>query len=222
MLSSHTASSVDDAFQPRHRSRGSWLRTVIVTVAVIVGASMPSLIAYIAMPVRGQRTPNVINDFGADAAQRGWPAQTPTPWPAPTQWAEHRSFGYRYVAVYSGATPQATSHQMQFESVGWPVPVVQRVEMWWPEDGPQPSMPPNMDWVISWEELIVTSAFAGIACGALVAMPWIMLGWAIRGSRLRRNRCPACAYPLGDAPNCSECGEVIPRATAAAQVRLSK
>ena len=29
--------------------------------------------------------------------------------------------------------------------------------------------------------------------------------------RVRRRRCPACAYPMGDSPVCTECGKPLPQ-----------
>ncbi len=48
----------------------------------------------------------------------------------------------------------------------------------------------------------------------------ILFGWRglVRRRRLRRGRCPACAYPIGSSAVCTECGEALAGRGAAAMI----
>jgi hypothetical protein len=45
---------------------------------------------------------------------------------------------------------------------------------------------------------------------AILWLLWITPGKIRRFIRIRRGRCPACAYPVGTSPVCTECGTPVP------------
>lgn len=55
--------------------------------------------------------------------------------------------------------------------------------------------------------LIVNAMFWGAALWLVVRGPRLLRG----GIRARRGLCPACAYPMGASPLCSECGKDLPK-----------
>lgn len=48
-----------------------------------------------------------------------------------------------------------------------------------------------------------------LAFGTCAYLVLFWIGHARRASRRRRNRCPACGYPIGSSPLCTECGTSI-------------
>ncbi len=52
--------------------------------------------------------------------------------------------------------------------------------------------------------VIDTTFFAALA--AVIRFGW---RWVVRRTRLARGRCPACNYPVGTSPVCTECGEAL-------------
>ena len=61
---------------------------------------------------------------------------------------------------------------------------------------------------VAWPGMLVNwTLFAWVAWIVLSAPGSIRRRW-----RLRRGYCPACAYPMGASPNCTECGNALPQA----------
>lgn len=55
----------------------------------------------------------------------------------------------------------------------------------------------------------------GSACNILtystaIGVAWFGIHSLWRGTRTRRGQCPACGYPRGTSPVCTECGEALP------------
>ncbi len=48
-----------------------------------------------------------------------------------------------------------------------------------------------------------------------IGLLWLCPGLLRRHLRRKRNRCPACGYPIGASPVCTECGATLPLARAA-------
>lgn len=62
--------------------------------------------------------------------------------------------------------------------------------------------------------LPLTPIWSGFAIDTLFfaaasALTLAMRRWMIRRWRLKRGRCPACKYPIGTSPVCTECGEAL-------------
>ena len=64
-----------------------------------------------------------------------------------------------------------------------------------------------------WPSFAVNTIFYATILWLLIPGPFALS----RLVRRRRGLCPACAYPMGESPTCSECGKPLPgRAEAAA------
>lgn len=178
--------------------------------AFIVGAAVPGTVAFVAATSSTQAT-NIINDFDDAAAARGWPVPTPTPWPSPGQWQEDARFAYRCVAVYAGSRTK-TSHQIQFEQVGWPEAIASRTQYWFPKEISQRTEIPDMNWRVRWGAAIRASGAAGIASLLLLAAPTGFFLALRRRRRIRRGLCWSCGYPTSSSEVCAECGASVRRA----------
>jgi hypothetical protein len=196
---------------------------VILLVLVLVGAALNFPVAMWCDRSRAgaAAVPQTLNVFGAEAGVKEWPAVTPhaKEWPAPTQWSESRRFGYSRIGVWSanpapaGGGGQATQFQMDAVFLGWPLPCVRRVQMWWPWTDPawqttgEPDPKPSIHWAGALGNPLI---FAGVLWAVLVA-PFEVFGWGRRRSRRRRGACERCGYPRGDGTVCTECGAALPR-----------
>lgn len=186
-------------------------RTFLVLALLFFACATANLL--VAIPATNtRRRPKtlVANLFGAEAAAKGWPAATPMPWPTVTQWSVERDFTYRRWAAWSGPSPGATTHQMQFDEYGWPLPVLDRVQRWWPEDDPKwtPAVPPDSGLRIRWFGLTLSSAAMALAIWLLLFGPPYLWTAARRWRRRSEGACLQCAYPLRGAQRCPECGSV--------------
>ena len=107
-------------------------------------------------------------------------------WPAPTQWEEDQSFGYRQITVFADKGNE-TRHQLQLESVGWPMDVAHRMLVWCPAPDLPASIPRqgNGNWTIDWFALVLSSALC--AALALIALACIVIvAMLVRRARQRR------------------------------------
>ena len=52
--------------------------------------------------------------------------------------------------------------------------------------------------------------FSTLFWTGVLAIPFTAIRFARRHRRMMRGRCPACAYPIGVDPRCTECGEKLP------------
>jgi len=59
---------------------------------------------------------------------------------------------------------------------------------------------------ILWPGFAINTIFYAAILWLLFAIP----GFARRRIRIKRGQCPACAYPIGESPICTECGTPIP------------
>jgi hypothetical protein len=57
-----------------------------------------------------------------------------------------------------------------------------------------------------WPGFAINTAFYAAILWLLFAAPFALR----RRTRIKRGLCPACAYPIGDSPLCTECGKQIP------------
>src|SRR5262249_11196420 len=65
---------------------------------------------------------------------------------------------------------------------------------------------PASDLWLPTRPLLWETAVDAIAYGALFAALYAIARLVRRRIRVRRGRCPACAYPVGTSPVCTECG----------------
>ncbi len=140
---------------------------------------------------------------GPAAAARGWPARPPAAWPAPTELDNIWGLGYWYSTAREGSTKQ-TRFSMTVIRYGWPAPVFEQAQFWWPWNDPQwkTTVPDESGLRIYWPGFLLVPP--------AVAVPiWLLL--PIRAMiraryRSRRNRCLQCGYPSGPFAACPECG----------------
>ena len=148
---------------------------------------------------------------GAAAAARGWPSSTPheKPWPSPTSLNVTRAIGVRHFNVF-GANPTSISgngYQMTVYQAGWPLPVLERKQMWWDWDDPAmkgPVSDPAPS--ILYGRLGFSTLILGGGLWLLVFVPlglWVIgrrVSWTLGG------RCTFCGYDMTGMERCSECG----------------
>jgi hypothetical protein len=60
-----------------------------------------------------------------------------------------------------------------------------------------------------WPGFAINTVFYAVILWGLFAAPFALRRWR----RMRRGLCPACAYPVGDSPVCTECGKAVPSDT---------
>jgi hypothetical protein len=193
------------------RRRATLILLVLVLIAAVV--NFPLAMWLDKSRTQQTRVPTRLNIQGAAAAEKPWPARTPhaKAWPAPRQYSESHAFGYTLVSVW-GVDGNSTTHQMSAERIGWPLPCVQRVQMWWPWNDPawQTTAEPDPKESVYWPGAVLNPfILGGGAWALLVGLP---LAWRAGRSRRRRraNRCEACGYPRGSSSVCTECGSAHP------------
>lgn len=200
-------------------------RAWLVLLFLILVACIANLVAGVLLyfpPVgntglarNAQRTQHIA---GA-AAAHGWPGTTPhaQPWPKPSQWNSEATTGRRYLQVHAqGDTPEER-FQMAASQMGWPFPVIQHVQRWWPWDHPTWRMSPNV------QDAGLSFVWSGVVLNPLIVAvpPWLIVVAALAGwrylTRLRRlaaRQCVACGYPVGVLDRCTECGATLDPALA--------
>lgn len=145
----------------------------------------------------------------AHPAQEKWVWEPPAAtgeWPEPSQWAEYSGIGLRYYRI-SGKRSN-DGYQMQVQFAGFPLPVVALPEMWWPWSGfpSSPDCQPDPGVQVLWVGLLVNPILLAAGAWVLLVAPFEAF-FAVRWRRrLKRQLCPYCAYPVGQADVCTECG----------------
>lgn len=178
-------------------------RTLLVILFLVLVCAVGNLVvAIIATDENAPRATLVANLIGAEAAAAGWPAATPLPWPDVTGWSDERRFAYRRLGAWSWPEPppdadQAkTTHQMELEEFGWPLPVLDRLQLWWPWEDPKWStkVPHDSGLRIRWSGLALNSIMQALAIWLAVFGPFHLWSAALRWRRRSRGECLACGY----------------------------
>lgn len=183
---------------------------------ILIIACLTILLApanYFAARYLVQRTPvpsDVELHYNAGAAEVGYELSTPPDqpaWPAPTQVQIESCMGYRLVGTWSGPNGQ-TTHQTRVEKYGWPFPVFEDAQFWWPWDAPewQSAHHPDPPLRLVRTGLIVNPLVIALGLWAIVAVPLLLALSIKRAYRASRGACVFCGYPRGHAPKCTECG----------------
>jgi hypothetical protein len=201
---------------------------LVVFVVLFLIASTANLIAAILLYLPGTRSfpmPWGRPSTGAAAATNPWPGPTPhaQPWPTISSWTELRSFGRQRIDA-RGAASSEESFSMQVDRSGWPLPVLQHSERWWPWDHPNWKLPSNSQdagFSLLLPGLVV-NPLAGASAAWLAIFGPVLLWRAVLAHRRGPHQCRKCGYDLrGLEPNasCPECGSarraVVPAPTAA-------
>lgn len=98
-------------------------------------------------------------------------------------------------------TTWQTFDQTDFHAHHWGIPYLQESD--W---RPQNIFPPALPLYPMWRGFATNSLFYAIILALAVRFGAMGRRWL----RRRGNQCPACAYPRGTSPVCTECGEPLP------------
>lgn len=124
-------------------------RCMLIFVAFVIIAAVINIpLAVIAIPPtqpppKSPGLPLVVNVFDAEAVARGWPVAlppaaqnqfSPAPWPEVTQWSQEGSYFHRRRQAWSLNQSARTTHQMEIELYGWPLPALRRGKFWSSQD----------------------------------------------------------------------------------------
>lgn len=207
----------------RARGRGRTRLVVLVMLFLALTAVQVPLLIELVVPEPWAGTPSV-NEMGAAAATREWPARTPheQAWPTITQYAIERGVGRERRRAWSSSVvngiPQGT-HQMQHDVFGWPLPALHETQRWWPSSPTWASESPwNTGVRVSWVGFVLNPLLVVVSVGVLWMVPVGVRRWVLARRRRREGCCEACGYPTGVSAVCTECGERVVRASGGVQV----
>lgn len=202
---------------PHERRR---LRRWLVWCLLIAAAvNVPFAVSRVV--VLGSGSPRGATPLSDDDIPETWPIQTPhaEPWPAPTSWSEHRSFGKSYFHIGSSSTePIKSSFSMLLRRTGWPLPVLEHYQMWWDWDSPALEDVPGIDsdppMHLMPAGLIANPIIVGTGTWILIVAGFLLTVVRRRAKRLRKGLCLKCGYDLAGLQEqnhsglliCPECG----------------
>ena len=187
---------------------------LLLLLFILIGAAINLPIAMQFLHSRtSPRAPTLIDKRGPEAVGYEWPADTPhdIPWPKPSSWMMAGSFGYRHYDVrgWNGTMNDPTDLViMEVHRMGWPLPVLEQVQMWWPWDDPKWKTTNESDpaLYLVWSGVVLNPLIFGLTLWLVFVIP-IVLFFNIRlRHRIEQKVCIKCAYPRGTSEKCSECG----------------
>lgn len=188
----------------------------ILAALVLIAAAINPLVALMCIKSGSDasRVPMKVNVSGPGAAGLGWPIRGPhdQPWPDPTQISRAESFGYVRVDGWSAeSSPRKTTHQMKVEWMGWPLPVLEVRQFWWPWKDPawasSKESDPSMG--VHWLGTTLNPIIAGSSIWLVLFGPVLLWRTVRRMRRRRHGLCRHCGYPIGVSELCTECGAVL-------------
>lgn len=172
---------------------------------------------------------------GPEAAAKGWPVVVPSDWDSPDLWQEGRRRGHRVLLVTGANVDLAhglnsilwgRDQAILIEDAGWPLHALRstRFEMYEgsPRNGSGTAFVSVRVGIVRsrfvagaqgdfieyfpvdplWAGFIVNCLFYTAVVWAALSGPLLIKRWL----RRRRGLCPACGYPVGASPVCTECG----------------
>jgi hypothetical protein len=157
------------------------------------------------------------SDHDTATVMRALSKYTPTGWTMiPSTCQRMDAFGVQAMAAFGkfgSEVPIATDEYFERVVVGWPTPSLQRTAL----------ITNNLTWKSPYKDAIrigrLHYPIRPLAVGTSVntifyaAILWGMFAVPLalrRRRRLKRGLCPACAYPIGASPVCTECGAKLP------------
>lgn len=190
---------------------------LLLLLLILIGAAINVPIAMQFLHSRtSPRAPMIVNERDQQAASRGWPSTTPhdIPWPAPRSWSMEQAFGYQNFQVNGWEGPSSTPTDrvsMQLQRIGWPLPVLEQVQMWWPWDDPKWATKSESDPALHlvWSGVVLNPLIFGITLWLVFVLPFNVYFTIRRRLRIAKNVCIKCAYPRGTSDRCSECGHTF-------------
>jgi hypothetical protein len=177
---------------------------LVVIVSLIFGIErLPS--------PRAQISGSQLDLRGPAAGVRGWPSSTPhtKAWPSPQYWVRTTRWGnwYYHVQAPNQTDKDANGFSMQLMQSGWPMPVIERKQMWWDWDDPALKGPvPDPSIQILYGRLALNTLLLG---GGLWLVVFGPLGLFVVGRRVvwtLRGHCTFCGYDMTGLEQCPECG----------------
>ena len=200
----------------RARGRRRTRFVVLFMLFLALTAVQVPLLIELVVPEPWTGRPSV-NEMGAAAATRAWPARTPhvQAWPTITQYSIERGIARERRTAWSSSIvngiPQ-TTHQMQHDGYGWPLPVLHQTQRWWPSSPTWASEEPwNTGVRVSWVGFVLNPLMVVAVVGVVWMVPVAVRRWVLARRRRRLGCCEACGYPIGVSAVCTECGERVVR-----------
>ncbi len=188
----------------RERLNASFVLFVALTAFGVI-ANLLIAIHATQVPTRN-RPPAPFSEMTEDAS--AWPVETPIAniWPeVDSVHREQWTTASRITAWGRQDVKTPAMHQMQIDQYGWPLPVIQSVQFWWPWEDPKyaTSGPDETGMLVLWMNLFtVPASLATVVTSMVVGIPWL-----IRRRRARSGRCVHCGYALrSPSIKCPECG----------------
>lgn len=173
--------------------------------------------------------------FGSEAQRKGWPIPPPTPWPAVTSWSQHVEGRALSQHAHSQNESRRTTHQMQVDFFGWPLPSL-RHAMFWSSADRSPRFVYQLDGMdgqdgadgmsagpgtgiefhdaglqLHWPGVLLNPILFAVAAWLVLVAPLVVFGAARRALRLRRGACPECGSPRRGVDRCPACGWSVRR-----------
>src|SRR5687768_2674250 len=107
----------------------------------------------------------VLNEIGPPATKYSWPSRTPhqQPWPPLHQYSVTR-LGFGSVMIHGWAGGQNSTHHMQTQLFGWPLPTIEHTQRWWPWSDPAwnlPTEPQDKGLRLRWSGLLLNPLILG-------------------------------------------------------------
>lgn len=193
--------------------RSSEVRFSLVGLMIVVLIAAAANVPIAVSKIRSRTTPQgtrVVDCRGVEAARRGWVVRTPheQDWSPPDRWMKWARLGFREYNVSASSTEEGRNgYSLELQHLGWPLPVLERRQMWWdwnnpalegPEPDPRPRVLPL--------GFVLNPLFVGLPFWLLVfGLPFVFV-IARRAWRARGGDCPWCGYEGVHDLTCPECG----------------
>jgi hypothetical protein len=207
----------------------SWKRTLFIALLLLAGGAIVNVAVAWGCVLWLQRP--ILS--GNKTSQSSWPESVPANWETDvrvsiwTNWTSTEKTGYGSLRT---SEPAITA--MYVLEAGFPFRALRRIVRQVEHAGISLSRPDQAE-SSTWKEGIIwpdqlewlncqfvrvmpgTPIWPGFAINtifyaAILWLLWIAPGKIRRFIRVRRHRCPACAYPVGTSPVCTECGHQLP------------
>ena len=160
---------------------------LIIAVLILIAGAINPFVAVMCIRSRTQlpRVPRSVHLTGSEAAAKGWPARGPhlQDWPAPVSLSFHESFGYVRIDGRGVDFQGKSTHSMEVKRMGWPLPVLEVRQFWWPWKDPAWVSPadPNPAMNLYWVGVVANPVIAASAI-------WVALFGLIVGGRCLARR----------------------------------
>ncbi len=213
-----------------------WIRIIATaSTCLLLGAIINIAVAWACVCWSDETDLEILTHPAHGAAR--WAAPTPADWPAADSLARATGLGITNCLVGGPARDEDSRSQQWVLQAGWPArsmyvarfTVHPKVHTWAPVTLSDISEIESETWrdglaLPVWAKGTFTSVtgrylptqviWSGFAINSSLyaSVLWLISGAPFRlrrRLRIRRGLCPACAYPIGTSPVCTECGEAL-------------